>query len=186
MSNSFNKAEYKEKMQGTIDALNKDFSGLRAGRASASLLEPVKVDAYGSLMPLTQVSTIVVPEARMLSVQVWDKGLVSAVEKAIRDAGLGVNPVTDGQNVRVPLPTLTEERRRELVKVASKYAETSRVAIRGIRRDAMETLKKLEKDSDISEDDHHRFGKEIQEMTDQFIKTVDQGLSKKEADIMHV
>lgn len=182
----FKLQDYEKRMHGALDVLTKEFVGLRTGRASTSLLEPIMVDAYGSKMPISQVGTIGVPEARLLTVQVWDKGLVKVVEKTIREAGLGLNPSADGQIVRVPLPDLTEERRRELTKVAAKYAETARVAVRNVRRDAMDVLKNLEKEGDISEDDHHRFSKDVQEMTDKFVKDVDAALSKKEADIMQV
>jgi ribosome recycling factor len=183
---SFNKSDYNTRMQGAFDALHKEFIGLRTGRASTNLLEPLMVDAYGSKMPMPQVGTINAPEARMLTVQVWDKELVKFVEKTIREAGLGLNPSVDGQTVRVPLPDLTEERRRELTKVAAKYAEQARIAVRNVRRDAMDMLKKLEKSSDISEDDQHRLSKEMQDMTDDFIKKIDEALTKKEADIMQV
>lgn len=183
---AFIKEDYKRRMQSALEALHKEFVGLRTGRASTNLLEPILVEAYGAKMPLPQVATINAPEARLLTVQVWDKELVKGVEKAIRESGLGLNPGVDGQMIRVPMPDLTEERRRELAKIAAKYAEQSRIAVRNIRRDAMENLKKLEKDKLISEDDHHRFQKEMQDMTDDFIKQADQVLSKKEADIMQV
>ncbi len=176
-------AELKRRMEGAIDSLKTEFSGLRTGRASANLLDSVTVNAYGSSMPMNQVGTVNVPEPRMLSVQVWDQGLVSAVEKAIRDSGLGVNPVTDGQNVRVPLPALTEERRVELAKIAGKYTEQSRIAIRNVRRDGMETLKKA---SGIPEDDQKRISDDIQKLTDEMIKTVDTALQTKEQEIMQV
>ncbi len=141
-------------MDGALEALRKEFGGLRTGRASASLLEPITVEAYGQQMPLNQVGTISVPEARLITVQVWDRGMVKAVEKAIRDGGLGLNPQTDGQNVRVPIPDLNQERRTELSKVASRYAEQARVAVRNVRRDGMDMLKRMEKDGDISQDEH--------------------------------
>lgn len=182
----FQKDDFKKRMQAALDVLHKEFVGLRTGRASVQLLDPVHVDAYGSKMPLNQVGTISVPEARMITVQVWDRELVKHVEKAIREAGLGLNPAADGQTVRVPLPDLSEERRKELSKVASRYAEQGRIAIRNVRREAMDLLKKLEKDGDISEDEHHRFGEEVQEMTDSFVKQIDEQLAKKEKDIMQV
>lgn len=175
-----------KRMNGALDALKKEFGGLRTGRASASLLEPVHVDAYGSSMPLTQVGTISVPEPRMITVQVWDRGLVSAVEKAIREAGLGLNPATDGQLVRVPIPALNEERRTELKKVAHKYAEQARVAVRNVRRDGMELLKKLEKEGTLSQDDHRKASDKVQELTDRYIKKVDESLVHKETEIMQV
>jgi ribosome recycling factor len=181
-----NLADFQRRMNGALDALNKDFSGLRTGRASASLLDPVNVEAYGSTMPLAQVGTVSVPEARLLAVTVWDKGMVKAVEKAIRDAGLGLNPQTDGTTVRVPLPELNQERRIELVKVASKYAEQARVAVRNVRRDAMDSCKKAEKDHEISEDRSKVLSEDIQKMTDASIKKIDEALAAKEKDIKQV
>jgi ribosome recycling factor len=179
-------AGLEKRMVGALDALKKEFGGLRTGRASASLLEPVVVDAYGSKMPLNQVGNINVPEPRMITVQVWDKGLVGAVDKAIRDAGLGLNPATDGQTVRVPLPALSEDRRNELKKIAHKYAELGRVAVRNVRRDGMELLKKLEKDGELSKDDHRKMSEKIQALTDQHIKKIDDALAHKETEIMQV
>ncbi|MEO8559124.1 MAG: ribosome recycling factor [Rhodospirillales bacterium] len=173
-------------MGGALDALKKEFGGLRTGRASASLLEPIQVEAYGSRMPLNQVGNISVPEPRMITVQVWDKALVSAVDKAIRDAGLGLNPATDGQTVRVPLPALSEDRRNELKKIAHKYAETGRIAVRNVRRDGMELLKKAEKDGDISQDEHRKLSERVQILTDQYIKKVDDALAQKETEISQV
>lgn len=178
--------DLKKRMDGALDALKREFGGLRTGRASASLLEPVVVEAYGASMPITQVGTIGVPEPRMITVQVWDRKLVSAVERAVRDAGLGLNPASDGNTVRVPIPPLSEERRIELTKVAGKYAEQARVAVRNVRRDGMEQLKKMEKDNDISEDEHRRRADEIQKVTDEHIKLVDESLAAKEAEIMQV
>lgn len=178
--------ELGRRMDGAIDVLNREFSGLRTGRASVNLLDSVKVDAYGSLMPLSQVGTVSVPESRLLTVQVWDKGMVKSVEKAIRDAGLGLNPAADGQLIRVPLPQLNEERRAELSKIAARYAEEARISVRNVRRDGMESLKKLEKDGDISEDEHHRLSTDVQDMTDTRIKKIDDLLSAKQKDIMHV
>jgi ribosome recycling factor len=174
------------RMENSLQALQQEFSGLRTGRASASLLEHVTVDVYGSMMPLNQVGTVSVPEARLLSVSVWDKANVKAVEKAITNAGLGLNPVADGQLVRVPVPEMSEERRKEMVKVAGKYAENTRIAIRNIRRDGIDFYKKQEKDKEISEDELHRYQDDIQSLTDEFIKEVDALLSKKEEDIMSV
>jgi ribosome recycling factor len=178
--------DFERRMTGAIDVLLKEFSGIRAGRASATLLDPVKVDAYGSYVPISQVGTVSAPEPRLLAVQVWDKGLVKAVEKAIRESSLGLNPSVDGQLVRVPMPALTEERRQELSKVASKYTEEARISIRNVRRDAMDMLKKLEKDSHISEDDHRRLSDETQKLTDDHIKKVDDMLAHKQKDIMQV
>lgn len=178
--------DFERRMNGAIDVLSKEFSGIRAGRASATLLDPIKVDAYGSYVPINQIGTVSAPEPRLLAVQVWDKGLVKSVEKAIRDSSLGLNPSVDGQLVRVPMPPLTEERRQELTKVASKYAEEARISVRNVRRDAMDMLKKLEKDGDISEDEHHRLNDETQKMTDDHIKKVDEMLAHKQKDIMQV
>ena len=173
-------------MDGAIDALRREFAGLRTGRASASLLEPITVQAYGAEMPMTQVGTIGVPEARLITVQVWDRSLVGAVEKAIRESDLGLNPATDGQLVRIPIPPLSEERRVELTKVAGRYAEQARVAVRNVRRDGMEMLKRMEKDGEISKDAHHDWGEIIQELTDQHVKLIDEALAQKETEIMQV
>jgi ribosome recycling factor len=173
-------------MDGAVEALKREFGGLRTGRASASLLEPIMVEAYGSSMPMPQVGTISVPEPRMITVQVWDRSLVQATEKAIRESDLGLNPATDGQLIRVPIPPLNEERRQELTRVAGKYAEQARVAVRNVRRDGMDRLKKLEKDGEISQDEHKRLSERIQEMTDGHIKKVDEMLAAKEAEIMQV
>lgn len=178
--------DIERRMNGAIEALKSEFAGLRTGRATASLLDPVTVDVYGSNMPLNQVGTVTVPEPRMLSVQVWDKSNASAVEKAIRNSGLGLNPMLDGQLVRIPIPELNEERRAELAKVAAKYAEQGRIAIRNVRRDGMDTLKRLEKDKAISEDDHKMYADEVQELTNKFVAEVDAALSTKEAEIMQV
>jgi ribosome recycling factor len=178
--------KFKDRMDKAIDALKEEFAGLRTGRASVHLLEPVTVDAYGSSMPLNSVGAISVPEPRMIMVSVWDKGLVTAVDKAIRNAGLGLNPLTDGQNVRVPIPPLTEERRRDLAKLAGKYAEQQRVAVRNVRREAMEELKKLEKDGEISQDDQKKLETEVQGFTDQAVKKIDDVLKTKEQEIMQV
>ncbi len=179
-------AKFKDRMSKAVDALKEEFAGLRTGRASAGLLEPVMVEAYGSTMPLTGVAAISVPEPRMITVSVWDKGLTVAVEKAIRNAGLGLNPIVDGQTLRVPIPALTEDRRKELAKLAGKYAEQQRIAVRNVRRDAMEELKKLEKDGIISQDEQKRGGEEVQGFTDQAIKRIDDALKIKEQEIMQV
>lgn len=178
--------DLKRRMDGAIEALRREFAGLRTGRASVSLLEPINVEAYGATMPLNQVGTIGVPEPRMITVQIWDRSQVQAAEKAIRDSGLGLNPATDGQLIRVPIPPLSEERRVELTKIAGKYAEQARVAVRNVRRDGMETLKRMEKDSEISEDEHHLWSDEVQELTDSHIKLVDETLTQKESEIMQV
>ena len=178
--------ELRRRMTGALDALKKELTGLRTGRASVSLLEPIHVDAYGSSMPLSQVGTVGAPEARMLSVQVWDKGLVKSVEKAIREANMGLNPMVDGQMIRVPLPPLTEERRKELAKLAHKFTEQARVAIRNVRRDGMEALKALEKGGKINQDQHRQRSDAVQAATDEFVKKADELLASKEKDIMHV
>ncbi|HEX6142656.1 MAG TPA: ribosome recycling factor [Geminicoccaceae bacterium] len=182
----FSMDDVRRRMDGAVEVLRKEFSGLRTGRASASLLEPVMVQAYGSEMPLNQVGTVSVPEARMLSVQVWDKGLVKAVDKAIRNSGLGLNPAVDGTLVRIPVPELSEERRVELAKVAGRYAEQARVAVRNVRRDAMEQLKRLEKDGELSQDEQHKVSDQVQQLTDQEIKRINDTLAAKEAEIMTV
>jgi len=174
------------RMAGALESLRKDLAGLRTGRASISLLEPITVDIYGAQMPLNQVGTISVPEPRMLTVSVWDRSAVKAVEKAIRDSGLGLNPQTEGQTVRVPLPELSEERRRELTKVAGKYAEAARVAVRNVRRDGMDALKRAEKDHEISEDEHKRLADKIQALTDARIREIDEAVAQKEKEILQV
>lgn len=179
-------ADIKRRMDGALKALNAEFAGLRTGRASAGLLEPITVEAYGSTMPITQIGTIGVPEARMLTVQVWDASVVSAVEKAIRNSDLGLNPQTEGQVIRVPLPDLNEERRQEISKVAGKYAEQARVAVRNVRRDGMETLKRMEKDHQISEDEHRSMSQELQKLTDDHVKQIDDTFHAKEQEIMQV
>ncbi len=180
------KQDISHRMDGALEALRREFGGLRTGRASPALLEPVHVQAYGASMPLGQVGTVNVPEPRMITVQVWDRALVSAVEKAIRDAGLGLNPAADGQLVRVPIPQLTTERRAELAKAAGRYAEAARVAVRAVRRDGMEQIKAVEKKHQISEDDAKDWADEIQKLTDQHIKKVDELLVEKEKDIRQV
>lgn len=186
MSADFDLVDIKRRMQGAVQAFKNDLSGLRTGRASASLLDPIQVDAYGAMMPLNQVATVSVPEPRMLSVQVWDRSMVMAVDKAIRESSLGLNPQTEGQIVRIRIPELNEQRRKELVKVAHKYAEESRVATRHVRRDGLDLLKKLEKDGKMSEDDAARQSDLVQKATDQTIVEIDQALSAKEKEIMQV
>jgi len=178
--------ELEKRMHGAMDALKKELGGLRTGRASVNLLDPVMVDAYGQRMPLNQVGTVSAPEPRLLAVNVWDKGLVVSVAKAIREAGLGLNPSPDGQLVRVPIPELTAERRSELAKLAHKYAEQGRVAVRNVRRDGMESLKKLEKDHKISQDEHRQKSDEVQKLTDRYVKQVDEVLAHKEKEIKTV
>jgi ribosome recycling factor len=183
---AFSLDEMKTRMQKSIASLRDELTGLRTGRASASLLEPVMVEAYGTRMPLNQVATVTVPEARLLSVQVWDRSMAQAVDKAIRNSGLGLNPATEGATIRVPLPELNEERRRDLTKVAHNYAEQARVAIRHIRRDGMDLLKKLEKDGAMSQDDSRAKSDLVQKATDAAIAEVDQVLAAKEQEIMQV
>lgn len=178
--------DIERRMDGAVGAFKTDLAGLRTGRASAGLLEPIMVDAYGQMMPIAQVGTISVPEPRMLSVQVWDKGQVAMVEKAIRESSLGLNPMAEGQLIRIPLPELNEERREELVKVAGTYAENARIAVRNVRRDGMDQIKKAEKDSEISQDDAKLYSDEVQELTDKFIKLVDETLAVKEGEIRQV
>lgn len=178
--------ELKRRMQGASQVLKQELSGLRTGRATSSLLDHVQVEAYGSHMPLNQLATVTVPEPRLISVQVWDKSMVKAVEKGIIAANLGLNPATEGQVLRLRLPELNEERRKELAKIAHKYAESARVAVRHVRRDGLELLKKLEKDKKISEDEHARFSAEVQKATDQSIADIDQSLAVKEKEIMTV
>jgi len=179
-------ADFSRRMDGALEALRKEFAGLRTGRASANLLDPIHVEAYGGDMHLSQIGTVSVPEPRLITVQVWDKSLVKAVDKAIREAGLGLNPQVDGATIRVPIPQLTEERRNELAKVAGKYAEQARVAVRNVRRDAMEMLKRLEKDGEISQDEHSKGSAEVQGLTDQHIKKVDEALAAKEKEIKQI
>ena len=180
------KDDLTRRMDGALETLRRDFAGLRAGRASPGLLEPVRVEAYGSEVPLTQVGTIGVPEPRMLTVQVWDRTLVGAVERAIRDSGLGLNPGSDGQMVRVPIPQLTAERRTELAKAAGRYAEASRIAVRGVRRDGMDQIKTAEKKNEIGEDDVAGWSAEVQKLTDGYIRRIDEQLAGKEAEIKQV
>jgi ribosome recycling factor len=179
-------SKYKDRMDKAVTALKEEFASLRTGRASATLLDQVHVDAYGSTVPINQVGAVNVPEARMITVNVWDRGLVVSVEKAIRNAGLGLNPVVDGQTLRIPIPPLTEERRKEIVKIAHKYAEQQRVAVRNVRRDANDDLKKAEKDGVISQDELKRMEADVQKLTDEAIKRADEALKAKEQEIMHV
>jgi len=185
-SGNFDINELKRRMQGALGALKHELGGLRTGRASASMLEPVQVDAYGSHMPLNQVATVSVPEPRLLSVQVWDKSMVKAVEKAIVDSNLGLSPATEGQVIRLRIPELNEDRRKELVKVAHKYAEAARVAVRHVRRDGLDVLKKLEKEHKISQDDEKRHSNDVQKVTDGTITEIDQLLATKEKEILTV
>ena len=181
----YDKADLERRMEGAVESLKSDFSGLRTGRANTALLEPITVEVYGSHMPITQVATLSAPEPRMLSVQVWDKSNIGPVEKAIRSAGLGLNPINDGNTLRLPIPDLTEERRKELAKLASQYAEKARVAIRNVRRDGMENLKADEKKNEISEDERKRAETEVQKLTDEQIKAVDDELARKEKEILN-
>jgi ribosome recycling factor len=185
-SKPFDLDDINKRMNGAVSTLKHEFAGLRTGRASVTLLDPITVDAYGSTMPLNQVATINAPEPRMLTVQVWDRGLASAVDKAIRSAGLGLNPQVDGQLLRIPIPPLTEDRRKELSKIGAKYAEAARVAVRNIRRDGMEHLKALEKEHQISEDEHKKKHDLVQKATDAHVKEIDDALASKEKEIMQV
>lgn len=180
------KKDIEHKMERAVEVLQTDFSGLRTGRASASLLDSIQVNAYGSPMPLNQVGSVSVPESRMLSIQVWDKANVKAVEKAIVESGLGLNPAADGTLVRVPIPPLTEERRLELAKVARKYAEDARIVVRNIRRNAMDDLKKMEKDGEIPQDAFHGYSDEVQTLTDTYVGKIDEALSSKEEEIVQI
>ena len=186
MAETFNKDEMARRMKACVTAAKDDFAGLRTGRASPHMLDSVVVEAYGQQMPINQVGTVSTPEPRLLSVQVWDKGMVKAVDKSIRDAGLGLNPQIDGTLLRIPVPELNEERRKELAKMAHKYAEQGRIAVRNIRRDGMELLKKLEKDKKIGQDEQHKHGDELQKLTDAHIKEIDDALAAKEKEIMQV
>jgi ribosome recycling factor len=183
---SFDLKDIEKRMRGALQVLKQEFGGLRTGRASATLLDPITVNAYGSRMPLNQVATVSVPEPRMITVSVWDKSQVSAVEKAIRESDLGLNPVVDGTTLRLPIPELNQERRQELTKIAAKYAEQARVSVRNVRRDGMDLLKKLEKDHEIGEDEHRNLSTKVQEATDKIIKEIDASLAAKEAEIMQV
>ncbi|HEY8275463.1 MAG TPA: ribosome recycling factor [Methyloceanibacter sp.] len=184
---NFDLKETERRMRGALTVLKQEFGGLRTGRASAALLDPITANAYGgSPMPLNQLATINVPEPRLITVQVWDKSQVHAVERAIRESDLGLNPVVDGQLLRLPIPELNQERRHEIAKVAHKYTEQARIAVRNVRRDGMEHLKKMEKDGDIGKDDHHSLSTKVQELTDKVIREIDEALAAKEAEIMHV
>lgn len=182
----FDLGDLRRRMEGAVQVLRDEFGGLRTGRASAGMLDPVQVEVYGSKMPLNQVGTVNVPEPRLLTVQVWDATAVKFVEKAIRDSGLGLNPQTEGSMIRVPVPELNEERRTELTKVAGKYAEQARISVRNVRRDGMDSLKKAEKDSDISEDQQKKLSDDVQKLTDEFVGKIDKMLADKEKDIMTV
>jgi ribosome recycling factor len=179
-------SDLRRRMDSAQEVLRKEFAGLRTGRASAALLDPVHVEAYGSNMPLKEVGTVSVPEPRLLVVNIWDRGVVKSAEKAIREAGLGLNPQTEGQTIRVPIPELSEERRKELTRVAGKYAEAARVSVRNVRRDGLDLLKRKEKSSEITEDQHRRLEKEIQTLTDSEIKKIDTMLAQKDKEILQV
>ena len=181
---AYSKADLERRMHGAVESLKSDLIGLRTGRASVNLLDPIVVEVYGSTMPLSQLATVSVPEPRMLSVQIWDKSNVTPVEKAIRNAGLGINPITDGQNIRLPIPDLTEERRKELVKLAHSYAEKAKIAVRNVRRDGNDDLKVDEKKKEISEDDRKRAEAEVQKMTDATITEIDVAAAAKEKEIL--
>lgn len=183
---SFDLKEIEKRMRGALAVLKQEFGGLRTGRASASLLDPITVSVYGSRMPINQLATVSVPEPRMITVTVWDKSQVNAVDKAIRESDLGLNPVMDGTTLRLPIPELNQERRTELSKIAGKYAEQARISVRNVRRDGMDLLKKLEKDHKIGEDEHRSQSAKVQELTDKIIKEIDTALSTKEREIMQV
>lgn len=178
--------DLEKRMEGALGALKNEFAGLRTGRASVHLLDTVQVSAYGSNMPINQVASVTAPEARMLAVNVWDKSMVGAVDKAIRESSLGLNPVVDGQTLRIPIPPLSEERRKELAKLAGKFAESARVAVRNVRRDGMDGLKKLEKDGEINEDEHKARSADVQKLTDQMVGAIDDSLKAKEEEILQV
>jgi ribosome recycling factor len=186
MAEDFDVREIEKRMRGALAVLKQEFGGLRTGRASASMLDPISVSIYGQRMPINQVATVTVPEARMITVTVWDKSQVAAVDKAIRESDLGLNPVMDGTTLRLPIPELNQERRTELSKIASKYAEHARVSVRNVRRDGMDLLKKLEKDHKISEDEQRALSSKVQDLTDRIIKEIDGSLSTKEREIMQV
>ena len=181
---SYDKGDIQRRMHGAVEALRHDLGGLRTGRASTTLLDPVHVEVYGSNMPLNQVATVSVPEPRMLSVQVWDRSNIGPVEKAIRNADLGINPIVDGQNIRLPIPDMTEERRKELAKLAHQYAEKARIAVRNVRRDGMDHLKQDEKKHEISQDEHKRLETEVQKLTDEAIAEIDEILAAKDKEIL--
>ena len=181
---AYNKQDLDRRMHGALDVFKHDLAGLRTGRASTALLDPIQVEVYGALMPINQVATVSVPEPRMISVQVWDRSNIGPVEKAIRNAGLGINPIVDGQMIRLPIPDLTEERRKELAKLAGQYAEKARVAVRNVRRDGMDALKTDEKKHEISEDEHKRLSAEVQKLTDNVIADIDAAAHAKEQEIL--
>ncbi|MGE0829049.1 MAG: ribosome recycling factor [Hyphomonadaceae bacterium] len=183
---AFNVEDYKKRMEGALAALKHEYAGLRTGRASANLLDPIHVEAYGSSTPLNQVASVSVPEPRMIVVNVWDRAVSAAVDKAIRSSGLGLNPIMEGQTLRIPIPPLTGERRQELAKLAGKYAEAARIAVRNVRRDAMDLLKKQEKDHVISEDEHKKLHDQVQKATDEYVKKIDESAKHKEEEIMQV
>jgi ribosome recycling factor len=183
---SYDEKDLERRMEGAISALQTELQGLRTGRASVNLLDSIQVSAYGSNMPLNQVGSVSIMDARMIAVNIWDKGLVGAADKAVRESGLGLNPVVDGQTLRIPIPPLNEERRTDLTKVAGKYAESARVAVRNVRRDGMDALKKMEKDGEISEDDHRAMSEDVQKLTNLYVTKVDDALKAKEAEIMQV
>ena len=178
--------DLRRRMDGAVEVLRKEFGGLRTGRASASLLEPITVPAYGGSMPLNQLANVSVPEPRMITVQVWDRAMVKAVDKAIRESGLGLNPQSEGQVIRVPIPDLNEERRRELTRVAAKYAEQARVSVRNIRRDGVELLRRREKEAEISQDQQRKLQQDVQHLTDEYIKRIDEALAQKDGEILQV
>ena len=182
----FDLREIERRMRGALTVLKTEFGGLRTGRANMSLLDPIMVNAYGSQMPLNQLATVNVPESRLITVQVWDRSQVGAVERAIRESDLGLNPVTEGQLLRLPIPELNEERRHEIAKVAHKYTEQARIAVRNVRRDGMEHLKRAEKDHEMGKDEHHSLSTKVQELTVKIIKEIDEALASKEAEIMQV
>lgn len=186
MSSDIDLNDLRRRMNGAIENLKSEFVGLRTGRASVNLMDPVMVEAYGAQMPLNQIATVSTPEARMISVNVWDKSMVASAEKAVRNAGLGLNPVVDGQTLRIPIPELNEERRAELTKVSGKYAEQSRIAVRNVRRDGMDTIKRLEKDHEISQDEQKAYSEQIQKLTDEMVKEIDGLTEAKEKEIMQV
>ena len=186
MTTDFDLDDVKRRMRGAVNSLKSDLGGLRTGRASASLLDPIQIDAYGAMMPITQVATVSVPEPRLISVQVWDRGMTGAVEKAIRESDLGLNPQTEGQVIRLRIPEMNEQRRKEMVKVAHKYAEEARIAIRHVRRDGLDLLKKLEKDGAMGQDDEKRQADLVQKATDEHVSEVDSVVAAKEKEIMQV
>ena len=178
--------DLRRRMDGALEVLRKEFGGLRTGRASASLLEPITVAAYGGTLPLNQMANISVPEPRMITVQVWDRAMVKAVDKAIRESGLGLNPQTEGQVIRVPIPDLNEERRRELTRVSARYAEQARVSVRNVRRDGIDVLKRREKETDITQDQQRKLQQEVQHLTDDYIRRIDEALEQKDREILQV